>query len=60
MLALAVIALLCGYRTVGAIAEWGPNHGGAFQELLGFGRHGWPGRSTWYRVLAGVPSQSVV
>lgn len=54
MLGLAVIALLCGYRTVGAIAEWGPNHGGAFQERLGFGRHGWPGRSTWYRVLAGI------
>lgn len=54
MLGLAVIALLSGYRTVGAIAEWGPNHGGAFQELLGFGRHGWPGRTTWYRVLAGI------
>lgn len=54
MLRLAVIALLSGHRTVGAIAEWGPNYGSGFQETLGFGRHGWPSRSTWYRVLAGI------
>lgn len=52
MLRLAVIALLCGYETIGAIAEWGPHYGEEYRSMLGFARHGWPGRSTWYRVMA--------
>jgi hypothetical protein len=37
-LALAVAATLCGYRSYGAMAEWGRNYGPALVEALGFTR----------------------
>ncbi len=54
MLTVLCVALLCGYETIHAIAEWGENYGEAYRERLGFGRHGYASRMTWYRVLGQV------
>jgi predicted transposase YbfD/YdcC len=54
MLTLACVAVLCGYRSIRAIAEWGPNYGEDYQEQLGFNEHGYPAQATWYRVLRAV------
>lgn len=54
MLTVVCGALLCGYETIHAIAEWGANYGESYREQLGFGRHGYPSRMTWYRVLGQV------
>lgn len=51
MLTLAVVGVLCGYRTIKAIAEWGPNYGEEYAGRLGFNEHGYPAQASWYRVL---------
>lgn len=60
MLTVVGIGLLCGYRTIKAIAEWGPNYGEEYVERLGFDPdHGYPSESCWYRVLGGVKMEVV-
>lgn len=51
MLTLVCVGLLCGYRSIKAIAEWGPNYGAEYLSDLGFNEHGYPAQATWYRVL---------
>src|SRR5919205_4664894 len=36
ILALAAVAILCGYKSYSAIAEWGRNYGQALASALGF------------------------
>jgi predicted transposase YbfD/YdcC len=54
MLALACVAMLCGYRRVNAIAEWGRNYGERYASELGFEKHGYPAPATWYRVFGEI------
>ena len=51
ILALACIAMLAGYRSYSAIAEWGRNYGPEMMRALGFTREGGPCASTLCNVL---------
>jgi predicted transposase YbfD/YdcC len=54
MLALACVALLCGYQTPLAISEWACNYGLEHLCRFGFTRQHPPGQATWYRVLGSI------
>src|SRR5437870_8160979 len=58
ILALAVVATLCGAKAYTAIAEWGRNYGGAFAQALGFTRSKTPCASTFYLALRDVDRQA--
>ena len=51
ILGMACAAILCGYRSYGAIAEWGRNYGWAFTRALGFTRADTPCAATLHTVL---------
>jgi hypothetical protein len=53
MLALACSAMLCGYRSYTAIAEWGRNYGTHLIRALGFTRQP-PCAATFHTVLRRV------
>lgn len=53
MLALACSAMLCGYRSYSAIAEWGRNYGDHLMQALGFPRRP-PCAATLHTVLRGL------
>jgi predicted transposase YbfD/YdcC len=59
MLALACVALLCGYRTPLAISEWAHNYGLEYLPRLGFTQRHPPGQATWYRVLGSIDWQAL-
>ena len=51
ILRLAVCAMLCGARSLYAIAQWGRDHGVATGQLLGFRLGKTPGVATFHRVF---------
>jgi predicted transposase YbfD/YdcC len=51
ILALACAAILCGYRSYGAMAEWGRNYGGALVAALGFTQPTTPCAATLHTVF---------
>ena len=51
ILSLAVCAMLCGARSLYAIAQWGRDHGVAMGQLLGFRPGKTPGVATFHRVF---------
>lgn len=51
ILALAVVATLCGAKGYTAMAEWGRNYGGALAQALGFTRPKTPCASTFFLAL---------
>lgn len=53
ILALACCAILCGYRSYSAIAEWGHHYGRRFTRALGF-THKPPSASTLHTIFKGV------
>ncbi len=59
ILALSVAAMLCGYRSYGAIAEWGRNYGTAMLRALGFTHDTAPCAATLNTVLRGLDTEAV-
>lgn len=51
VLALAVSAMLCGYRSYGAIAEWGRNYGTGLVRALGFSQARTPCAATFNTIF---------
>ena len=54
MLAVACVAMLCGYRSPYAIAGWINNYGHGYLRRFGFTRERPPAQITWYRVLGQI------
>jgi predicted transposase YbfD/YdcC len=54
ILALVCVATLCGYRSYGAMAEWGRHYGVEMLAALGFTRSTPPSAATLCRVLRGL------
>ena len=54
ILTLATCAMLCGARSLYAIAQWGRDQGGATAQLLGFSQERTPCVATLHRVFKGL------
>jgi hypothetical protein len=54
ILSLACAATLCGYRSYGAMAQWGENYGSELAEALGFKKGKTPSVGTLHTVFSRV------
>jgi len=54
ILAMACVAMMCGYKSYGAIAEWGRNYGGKLVKVLGFTHQKTPCAATLHTVFRDI------
>jgi len=58
ILSMAVCAMLCGARSLYAIAQWGRDHDGPMGKMLGFTREQTPAHSTLHEVFKRLDRQA--
>lgn len=54
VLLLCCVAVMCGYRSQAAIAQWGTNYGRKWLARLGIRRRRGPSQSTLHRIFKGI------
>lgn len=59
ILALGIAAILCGYNSYGAMAEWGKNYGQELAQALGFTNGKTPSVGTLFTVFSQVDKQAL-
>lgn len=59
ILALGIAAMLCGYNTYGAMADWGKNYGAELATALGFKTGRTPSVGTLFTVFSKVDKASL-
>jgi hypothetical protein len=59
VLALGIAAMLCGYDTYGAMAQWGNNYGSELAQALGFARGRTPSVGTLFTVFSRVDKDAL-
>jgi predicted transposase YbfD/YdcC len=57
ILAMACVAMMCGYKSYGAIAEWGRNYGQKLTQALGFTHEKTPCAATLHTVFGNIDKQ---
>jgi hypothetical protein len=60
ILALGIAAMLCGYNSYGAMAEWGTNYGKELAQALGFKEGKTPSVGTLFTVFSRVDKQALL
>ena len=59
ILALACVAMMCGYKSYSAIAQWGRNYGNEFSKRLGFTHDKTPCASTLHTIFRYLSIESL-
>lgn len=59
VLLLCCVAVMCGYRSQAAIAEWGTNYGRSWLARLGIKRRRGPSQPTLHRIFKGLDCEQL-